>query len=187
MIEWFAEPARMTYRSGVNDSFSKWNCRTCLSNNWTICSWNWLTDTFTNHIEQFTNLTESVRLGLELTTHWITEPLSVNEIFKTKFPWNSWTLNGWVVQQIPYKAIKIPHSYCVNVFKDFIEAISIHMSSEPISARMLLASRVSLETATMETMTGPIDCNPTIPCPLGMYFKSFDLEGFLIQVTSKVD
>jgi len=39
----------------------------------------------------------------------------------------------------------------------------------------------------METMTGPIDCNPTIPCPLGMYGKSFRLEGFFIQVTSKVD
>lgn len=39
----------------------------------------------------------------------------------------------------------------------------------------------------METMTGPIDCNPTIPCPFGMYGKSFRLEGFFIQVTSKVD
>lgn len=52
---------------------------------------------------------------------------------------------------------------------------------------MILSSAVSLETATMETMTGPIDCNPTIPCPLGMYGKSFRLEGFFIQVTSKVD
>ncbi len=120
--KWFIHQTKLLIHSQIK--------KTCLSNDWTICLWNWLTDTFTNHIEQFTNPTALVRLGLELTAHWITEPFSVNEIFKTKFTWNSWTLNGWVVLRIPYKTIKIPHPYCVNDFKDHSHAIWTHISTD---------------------------------------------------------
>lgn len=134
-----------------------------------ICLWNGLTDTFTNRIKQFIYEFDWFGpIGL-----WVVETLE--------------PLNRWVVLQILFKPIKIPHSHCINDFNNFIESTSTYMPSEPISARMLLSSPVSLETATMETTIGPIECNPTIPCPLGMYSKSFHLEGFFIQVTSKVD
>lgn len=150
IIEWFTEPAwKMDLKAGVNDSFTKWNDQFTHKSK-RIHSWNGLTNTFTNHFEQFTNPTELVRLGLELT-----ESLNfISEFILCKWFWGFYRAN--------------------------IHSISI-------SARMLLSYRVPMETTTMETVTCPIDCNPTIPCPLGMYFKSFDLEGFLIQVTSKVD
>ncbi len=127
----------MTNRSGVNYSFTKVNYWFAHKSNILVYQMtellflsNWLIDIFTNHIEQFTNPTELVRLGLELTTHWITEPFSVNSIVKTKFTRNSWTLNGWVVLRIPYKTIKIPHPYCVNDFKDHSYAIWTHISTD---------------------------------------------------------
>lgn len=166
------QPVWMIDRTGLNDSFTKLNDKfthkmTCLRK--LICLWNGLTDTFTNRIEQFIYEFD----WFSPICSWVIETLE--------------PLNRWVVLQILFKTIKIPHSHCINDFNNFIESTSTHMSFEPITARMLLSSPVSLETATMETMTGPIDYNPTIPCPLGMYSKSFRLEGVFIQVTSKVD
>lgn len=128
----------MTNRSGVNGSFTKWNdwfthkskILVYQMTEWFVREIDWLihSQTILNNSQIRLNWSDWV-LSWQLTKSlnhfgWI-------KLLKLNLRGNSWTLNGWVVLRIPYKTIKIPHSYCVNYFKDHSHAIWTHISMDP--------------------------------------------------------